>query len=361
MKYFVNVVAVLVAACAVNTRACGADAPALPALEWHEFPDAVKFAVRGLPWFAENSPRFWRMPATDMASLPKGVQGRSKCPSGGRIAMRSTTSRLAVRSTAVRGSSVARFDAYVNGRPFHSMAAGDSGTATELVLFDGLGGEEKEIVVYLPHLQEVVVTALGVDAGALFREPEPKYALSLPVVFYGSSVCQGSGSSSPGQTYEAILCRGLNLDFVNLGFGGAGKAEPNVVELVNSVSGCCYVFDLGKSYGAQDATAFKAMLQAIRRKHPEVPLVVLTPITSVKEVQEPAYAERSIHTRKAMRDAAAELIQAGDQRIFLVEGEDLLGFNEHVLLSRDGVHPAERGYNVIAAKLSPILRKALGL
>ncbi len=58
-----------------------------------------------------------------------------------------------------------------------------------------------------------------------------------------------------------------------------------------------YVFDLGKSYGVQDATAFKAMLQAIRRSHPEVLLIVLTPITSVKEVQEPAYSERSIHTR----------------------------------------------------------------
>jgi lysophospholipase L1-like esterase len=153
----------------------------------------------------------------------------------------------------------------------------------------------------------------------------------------------------------------LNLDFVNLGFGGAGKAEANVVELVNSVAGCCYVFDLGKSYGTQDATAFKAMLQAIRRKHPEVLLVVLTPITSTRERQEPAYSERSIHTRRVMRESAIALIQAGDRRILLVEGEDLLGFKEHDLLSRDGVHPAERGYATIAAKLSPILGRALRL
>jgi lysophospholipase L1-like esterase len=241
------------------------------------------------------------------------------------------------------------------------VTTGKANAETELVLFEGLGGEEKEIVVYLPHLQEVVVRAIGVDEGTRFRAPEPQYANPLPVVFYGSSVCQGSGSSSPGQTYEAILCRELNLDFVNLGFGGAGKAEANVVELVNSVLGCCYVFDLGKSYGAQDATAFKAMLQAIRKSHPEVPLIVLTPITSVKEVREPAYSERSIHTREVMREPARELMQAGDRRIFLVEGEDLLGFKEHNALSKDGVHPAERGYAIIAAKLSPILRKALGL
>ena len=361
MKDFLRIVAALVAACVVSPQVCGAEAPALTGLVWHRFPDTAKFGVRGLPWFMENSPKFWRMPGHAMESLPKGVQGRSKCPSGGRIVMRCTTSRLALRAAAVYGGNAARFDAYVGGRAFRSVTTGKANAETELVLFEGLGGEEKEIVVYLPHLQEVVVTAIGVDGGTRFQTPEQQYAKPLPVGFYGSSVCQGSGSSSPGQTYEAVLCRELNLDFVNLGFGGAGKAEANVVELVNSLQACCYVFDLGKSYGVQDATAFKAMLQAIRRSHPEVPLIVLTPITSVKEVQEPAYSERSIHTRTVMRDAARELMQAGDRRIFLVEGEDLLGFKEHDALSRDGVHPSERGYAIIAAKLSPILRKALGL
>jgi hypothetical protein len=361
MKDSLRIVASLVAACIVGPQVSGAEGATLARLEWHGFPDAAKFGVRGLPWFAENSPKFWRMPGQAMESLPKGVQGRSKCPSGGRIVMRSTTSRLALRAAAVKTENVAKFDAYVDGRAFRSATVGKFGAETELMLFEGLGGKEKEIVVYLPHLQEVVVTAIGVDVDAQFRRPEPQYAQPLPVVFYGSSVCQGSGSSSPGQTYAAVVCRNLNLDFVNLGFGGAGKAEADVVELVMSVPACCYVFDLGKSYGAQDATAFKTMLQSIRRKRPEVPLIVLTPITSARELQDPAYSERSIHTRTVMRGPARDIMQAGDGRVFLVEGEDLLGFKEHDALSKDGVHPTERGYAIIAARLSPILNKALGL
>lgn len=360
-KNLISVASILAAGLMiVGARAAEAPAPSTAGMEWHAFPDTAKFGVRGLAWFAENRPGFWRMPAKVMDSLPKGVQGRSKCPSGGRIVLRCTTTRLAVRAAAVNGGNLARFDAYVNGREYRSAVAAKTAAGSELVLFQDLGGEEKEIVIYLPHLQEVVVTAIGVDAHTRFQAPEPKFSRPLPVVFYGSSVCQGSGSASPAQTYEAILCRELNLDFVNLGFGGAGKAEPNVVELVNSVPGCCYVFDLGKSYGAQDATAFKAMLQAIRRSHPEAPLIVMTPITSVKEVKEPAYSERSIHTRTVMREPVKELIAAGERRIFLVEGEDLLGFKEHDALSKDGVHPAERGYGIIAAKLSPVLKKALG-
>jgi lysophospholipase L1-like esterase len=153
----------------------------------------------------------------------------------------------------------------------------------------------------------------------------------------------------------------LNLDFVNLGFGGAGKAEANVVDLVSSIPACCYVFDLGKSYGTQHATAFKAMLHTVRRRHPDVPIVAMTPITSTREVKDPSYSELSASTRRIMRNSVNELIKAGEKQLFLVEGEDLIGFKEHDALSRDGVHPSDRGYEIIATKLRPVIIKALGL
>jgi lysophospholipase L1-like esterase len=345
----------------VGASVAAATEPGGDEVQWHAFPDESRFQVLGLPWFEQNQPKFWRMPAKAMDGLPKGVQGRAKSPSGGRIVLRSTTTRLALRARAVNSATLARFDTYVNGRAHRPVVAGNHGTDTELVLFEGLGREEKEIVVYLPHRQEVVVTAIGGDAAATFQAAGPSYVRPRPVVFYGSSVCQGSGASGPTFTYPAVLGRELNLDFVNLGFGGAGKAEPVVVDRVNALPASAFVFDLGKSYGAQDATAFKLMLQRIRQSHPGVPMIVITPITSVKELKEQAYSERSIHTRQVMRAPVQELIAAGERQLFLVEGEALVGFKEHDLLSKDGVHPADRGYGVIAARLAPVLRQALGL
>ena len=130
---------------------------------------------------------------------------------------------------------------------------------------------------------------------------------------------------------------------------------------MNSIPACCFVFDLGKSYGTQDAAAFKAMLRTVRRSHPNIPIIAVTPITSVKEVKEPSYSERSIHTRTVMRDSVNELVQAGEKQLFLVEGEELIGFNEHAALSKDGVHPSDEGYGKIAKKLSPLFKQALGL
>lgn len=328
--------------------------------QWFSFPDNEKFKVLGMHWFHDNESKLWRMPAKEMDSLPKGVQNRSKSPSGGRILFRCTTTRLALRGVAVGGGDLKGFDTYVNGQLCKPAITNKVGADTELMLFQGGDDREKEIVIYLPHLQEISIDALGVDQKARFSAPDLHYSRSLPVVFYGSSICQGSGAIHPGQTYEAILCRELNLDFVNLGFGGAGKAETNVVALVNSIPACCYVFDLGKSYGAQDATAFKAMIQTVRRNHPATPIIAITPITSAKEAKDPSYSALSIHTRTVMRDPVNELIQAGDRRLFLVEGEELLGFKEHDALSKDGVHPSDQGYGIIAAKLMPIIKNALG-
>jgi lysophospholipase L1-like esterase len=358
-RTFAVVVATLLISAGVNGR--GETSPAKGEIHWLAFPDNTKFKVLGLYWFNQNKPKLWRMPAMDMASLPKGVQDRSKCSSGGRILMKCTTTRLAVQAEAVNGGRLRKFDAYVNGQPCKPVVTKRAGNETDLLLFEDLDNQEKEIVIYLPHLQEVVVKSIGVDPQTRFSVPDHDYSQPLPVVFYGSSVCQGSGAVSPGQTYEAILCRDLNLDFINLGFGGAGKAESNVVALVNSIPACCYVFDLGKSYGAQNATAFKAMLLTIRRSHPNIPIIAVTPITSVKEVKEPSYSERSIHTRNVMRDSVNELVKAGEKQLFLVEGEDLIGFKEHATLSKDGVHPSDEGYGIIAKKLSPLFKRALGL
>jgi hypothetical protein len=346
---------------ALTAAAAQTSAPAAEhgELQWQTFPDSAKFRVLGLHWAEENAPQLWRLPAQAMGAMPKGVQNRAKCPSGARIVFRSTASRLAVRAAAASGGNLARLEAWVNGVAQRPAAGQKVGADTEVLVYDGGNRAEKEFVIYLPHLQEVVVKAIGADEAARISPVPPRFAESLPVVYYGSSVCQGSAAQSPAQTYPAIVGRQLNLDFINLGFGGAGKAEPEVVKHVTALAACAYVFDLGKSYGAQDASAFMAMLQTIRRDHPGAPIIVVTPITSAKEVKEPDYSARSLHTRKVMRDPARELIRGGDRRIVVVEGEDLLGFQEHHLLSRDGVHPSDEGYRVIAARLAPVLRQAL--
>ena len=328
---------------------------------WITFPDNTRFKVLGLHWFEENKPKLWRMPVEGFDALPKGVKRQSRLPAGGRILLRCDTSKLGIKILPQNKGNLKGFDVYIDGKFFRSTFAEEPKVETDLVLFKDLEKKEREIVIYLPYHQGVLIKAIGVDDNAKFSTPDHRYAKPLPVVFYGSSVCQGNGALKPGMTYPAKVCRDLNLDFVSLGFGGAGKAEPNVVDLVASIPACCYIFDLGKSYGMQNATAFKKMLQTVRRSHPGAPLICLTPITSARELYSQAYANRSQHTRDVMREAVNEFIQSGEKGVILLEGTDLLGFDEHDGLSRDGVHPTDYGYSIIANKLLPALKRALGI
>jgi len=157
-------------------------------------------------------------------------------------------------------------------------------------------------------------------------------------------------------TYPAITARKLNLDFVNLGFGGAGKAEPEVVGLVNQVEACCYLFDLGKSYGYQPLEVFGRMLDTIRASHPITPITVVTPIYGTKEPTDPELAKKSQVLRDLMRKAATDRAKARDKNMFVVEGLELCGAGDKDYF-KDPLHPNDEGNQRMADRLVPTVEK----
>jgi GDSL-like Lipase/Acylhydrolase family/N-terminus of Esterase_SGNH_hydro-type len=313
--------------------------------------------ICGLPWFKENAPEVWRLPASAKDNVPRGVWSRALVPDGGRIRLACNSTRLAIRVQALRDQKkVSYFDAYIAGEYAGSVSA--SGTQrVDLVFFEHKERAPRDITIYLPNNQQVQVFAVGVDPDAQLRAPPP-FAHKHPIVCYGSSVLQGTGAAHPSNTYPAALARRLNLDFVNLGFGGAGKAEPAVVSLVNQRDACAYLFDLGKSYGAPTPERYTHMLDTIRASHPGIPIFCVTPIYSIKEGKEPAYLKRSEDLRLLMRQAATERRQAGDKMMFVVEGLELCGEADRGEFS-DALHPNDAGNLRMAERLAPVVRNAV--
>jgi hypothetical protein len=325
------------------------------ALAWISFPDQ-RLEVRGLPWLEGNLPELWRLPKSAKDKVPKGVWNRAVAPDGGRIRFVSNTARLLLKVQAPSHGKACFFDAYVNGECIGSASV--KGTnETEIMLFEKKEKTPREITVYFPNNVEARLIAVGLDSGATIKNPSA-FALKKPLVCYGSSVLQGSGATHPGKTYPAAVARRLNLDFVNLGFGGAGKAESEVVDLVKQLDACCYLFDLGKSYGLQPADAYVKMLATVRAAHPSTPIICVTPIYSTKEVNEPEYRDRSEKLRVMMRQAAMDRSKGGDKLIYVVEGLDLFGAADKDLL-HDPAHPNDEGNELIATRLKPTLEKIL--
>ena len=327
-------------------------------LRWITFPDPA-LALSGLPWFSVNAPELWRFPLGAKDRIPSAVWTRAVAPDGGRIRFSSTTTRLMLRvQTMPKQIRPCFIDVYIDN-VFAGSARVLGTRPTEFELFAGRERAMKNITLYLPNNHEVRVHAVGLDVEAPLQPPSA-FAVKAPVVCYGSSVLQGTGAAHPGQTYPAALARALQLDFVNLGFGGAGKAEAAVVELVNQLDASCFILDLGKSYGDQDREAYVRMLAALRAGHPRAPILCVTPIYSSKEPNEPPYREKSERLRAMMREAALARRQAGDALTLVVEGLELFGPGDAALL-HDPQHPNDEGNALIARRLAPVVRRALGL
>jgi lysophospholipase L1-like esterase len=179
------------------------------------------------------------------------------------------------------------------------------------------------------------------------------------VVFYGTSITQGGCASRSGMSYQAILGRMLNIDFVNLGFSGNGMGEPEMARAVADIDAACYVFDFAQNNQTVESLekVYSPFLETVRSRHPDTPILAITPIYSAREATGDVELQKM---RDHIRQVVSRAIAAGDRHLQLVEGTDLLGPAQGDGLV-DGTHPNDLGFQGMAVGLSARLRKFLSL
>jgi lysophospholipase L1-like esterase len=340
-----------------------------PPLRWLLLPNP-QMEVDGLPWYSENGGELFRLPAKLKDTYRKPVWDLAQSPSGGRIRFRTNSSTLAIRLEYPEPPGMANMhafgqtgvDLYADGVYRGTAIAGreaKAGATKEHVYFKQQPDAFREITLYLPLYMGVKVLGIGVDPEARIERAKP-FALPKPVVFYGTSITQGGCASRSGMSYQAILGRTLNADFVNLGFSGNGLGEPELARAVASIDAASYVMDFAQNNPTVESLtqAYAPFLEAIRAQHPETPILVITPIYSAREAW--SRDSRLEGMRELIRQVAARRIAAGDRHIEIVEGTDLLGPSRGDGLV-DGTHPNDLGFEWMAEGLGGRLAKMLGL
>lgn len=335
-------------------------------LKWIEFPDPA-FELNGLAWYEENAPDLFRFPKRIESQITKGLWGLAQQTSGVRIRFKSDCTSLAIRydNTKMSGMrNMHRFgqsgvDLYTDGR-YVRTAIHEETAAVEQVYFKNAPAKEREHLLYLPLYNGVRVKAIGVNPEAEIMSPQP-FALPKPVVFYGTSITQGGCASRGGMSYQAILGRTLNIDFINLGFSGSGKGEKVVAETIAEIDPACFVLDFMANNTPESVLeVYEPFVRTIREKHPETPIVCVTLIYVCREEPVSGGRERTEKMRGVIREVVDKLRREGDRNIVLVEGHSLLG-PEHAGGLVDGTHPNDLGFQLMADGLTPTLARILNL
>ena len=318
------------------------------------------FEVSGV--FFESG-KFRRLPENVAKSVSDGVYALHTHTAGGRVRFRTDSSYVAIHTKmpdvgkmphfALTGS--AGFDLYVGNESQKYMNTFippyDISKGYESVIeFDS--AVMRDITINFPLYSAVSELFIGLGEDATVLEPAP-YRIDKPVVFYGSSITQGGCASRPGNSYESIVSRRLNADFVNLGFSGNAKGEKEIAEYIKSLEMSAFVYDY--DYNAPTTEHLKEthenMFQIIRKANPELPVVILSrPKFTLNDEEN----ERLEIIRATYQNA----VGSGDKNVYLIDGKTLMNIagDDGTV---DGCHPNDMGFMSMAKAVGDILEKIL--
>ena len=219
-----------------------------------------------------------------------------------------------------------------------------------------------EYRIFFPLYCHVEQIKIGVDEQAIIAPPSP-FTMEGKLVFYGTSITQGASASRPGMCYANILSRRLNVETLNYGFSGNGLGEMEVADTLAGIDNpLLYLIDYEANAGLNGKLeeTLESFLLCLMKKHPAVPLLVVSRIPHLLDSLNKERAFRREAIRRFQQDTVQRINQDFGGRAYFVDGRTLLPDNgEDTTI--DLTHPTDLGFAFMADGLEKTLRKILNL
>lgn len=338
-------------------------------------PDESPLELVNFPWRGKDKV-YRRMPLKTKKPLPPGVEELCWHTAGGQIRFMTDSRKIYLRASLHYASVMYHmaqtgalgFDLYLGGpllKTFTSIAWFNPGSQSYQCRM--LNKEEKrmrECVINFPLYSGVIEVEIGFEKDAVIKAPTP-WADPRPIVAYGTSILQGGCAARPGMCCTNILSRKLNRPFLNFGFSGNGRGEPQVAEIVAGASEnpAMFILDYDANALAKDQREnLPEFIRIIRKKHRTVPILLISRIRFSWEApdgpQAPYYDSWRQERTELHESLYKKLRAEGDRNIHFLDGNLLLGpdFDECTV---DGIHPTDLGFIRMAKVMEPEIRRLL--
>ena len=347
--------------------------PGTPAEElvWRS-PREEPFRISGFAWFHADG-KYRRLPVAPSHPIRPEVDALANCTAGGQIRFRTDSTCLALRVelSAPAGmyhmpaTGQCGFDCYI-GEPGSQRYAATTRydhkeKAYECVLLRFPKREMRTVTLNFPLYQGVEQVEIGLDPDARVAAPPP-YRSDKRVILYGTSITQGGCASRPGMAYPNILSRRIPLEFINLGFSGNGRGEPEMARIIGEIPNpALLVLDYEANVGTPERMreTLPAFIRIYREAHPDVPILVLSRIRYARDDWEEETRMKREENLRIQRETVERFRRDGDGRVYFHDGSDLLGEADFFECTVDGVHPTDLGFMRMADRLKPILERLL--
>ena len=307
---------------------------------------------------------FHRVEVADYPDLSKTVRLYYTYSTGVAVVFRTDSRTISARwtttdrkpSTHMTGLSQKGMDLYIKRDGewvFAGIARPGLGADHKATLVEHMDGTEKECLLYLPLFDEVKTLEIGVDAGARIEAaPNP---FRHRIVVLGSSITHGASAGRPGMTWTARLARRMGLDFLNLGYSGQCKLQPEFARMLAEMDADAFVFDAFSNPSAGEIEErLDAFVATVRKAHPSTPLIFIQ--TEVRETVNFNLRARKFESdKRAAAEAGVRRLMKDDRNIYFIDSRGMIG-TDH-LGTVDGSHPSDQGFMYMTRHLEPQLRK----
>lgn len=341
-------------------------------MKWYNISDE-RFSVEGFAVKEYENEKLYRLPEK-FKNINEEISSLAEYSSGCRIRFKTNSRTVRVKVKLSRGknpdSSVIKklSPVLVSGMDMYSAAGQEEYSFRWITTAPSLFEEEytadlhkfnseiEDVLINLPVFNGVKRVELGFADNAEVFVPR-EYKIKRPIVFYGSSITQGACASRPGCTYLSIVSRWLDAPYINLGFAGSAKGEPEIAQYIAGLEMSAFVFDYDHNAPTPEhlENTHKRFYDIVREKNPSLPIIILSrPVMHGNDD-----SEKRMHI---INDTYEDALLAGDRNVWFIDGSTLWEYfdkNEKTSATLDTCHPNDYGFMSMAKIVYPILRKAL--
>ena len=332
-------------------------------------PREEPFDLIGFEWINDDSV-FRRLPILPDWPIREAVDQLANHTAGGQVRFRTDSRKILIKVALRERSGMyhmpatgqSGFDLYVNTsgiqRYLKTSRFPHDTIRYEVELYTADEMEMQTFTLNFPLYNGVNSLQIGLEDGAKLEAP-PSFKLHGKFVIYGTSITQGGCVSRPGMAYSNILSRKLDVQFVNLGFSGNGRGEPELAHLINEITGTSFIIlDYEANANETIVNTLGPFIEILREKHPIVPILLVSKIRYASATT----GSQAYESLMRLRDFQKQLVEtrknAGDKYIYFLDGSEILG-EDYDECTVDGVHPTDLGSLRIAGAIQSVVESIL--
>lgn len=312
-----------------------------------------------------NEPNYTRLPSKYKELLRPEVWSLSTNSSGVSIGFKTNSTRIAitwsVKSNSNRPNmtklSSSGVDLYClkNGKWQYVNSGIPTDRRSTQVMITDMDSTYKDFLLNLPLYDITEDVEIGIDAEATIT-PGAAIRKGNRIVFYGTSITQGSSASRPGMTYTSIISRKFNSEVINLGFSGNGRFENSVGQALCEIESEILILDCTPNSPPDTIRKnVPLLLKQLRKCKPATPILLMESIVReyahFKTSGDRVFGSVSYIQAQNMEleHAFNAAISDGIGNLYYLKADDLIGSDHEATV--DGTHLSDLGMTRIATKL----------